>query len=97
MNLMPKASGTWTAGPSQDTQHEVTWSITTPPGWNASPSQDTQHEVTRSISIPPLPRMGASPSQGYPQQYRVDNQRTKRSKVSCLSITKTVIIASEIG
>ena len=47
------ASPKWDGGSSQDTQHEVTRSITTPPGWDASPSQDTQHEVTRSIPIPP--------------------------------------------
>ena len=41
------------ASPSQDIQHEVTRSITTPPGWDASPSQDTQHEVNRSITTPP--------------------------------------------
>ena len=51
----------WDASPSQDTQHEVTRSITIPPGWDASPSQDTQHEVTRSITIPP--GWDASPSQ----------------------------------
>ena len=47
--------------PSQDTQHKVTGSITTPPGWDASPSQDTQHEVTRSITT--LPGWDVSPSQ----------------------------------
>ena len=44
----------WDASPSQDTQHEVSRSIATPPpGWDASLSQDTQHEVTRSITTPP--------------------------------------------
>ena len=37
---------------SQDTQHEATRSITTPPGWSACPSQGTQHEATGSITIP---------------------------------------------
>ena len=37
----------------QDTQHEVTRGIATPPGWDASLSQDTQHEVTRGIATPP--------------------------------------------
>ena len=46
---------------SQDTQHEVTGNIATPPGWNASPSQDTEHEVTWSIATPP--GWNASPSQ----------------------------------
>ena len=50
----------WDASPSQDTQHEITTSITVlhvlPPGWNASPLQDTQRKVTRSITT--LPWMG---------------------------------------
>ena len=41
------------ASPSQGTQHEETWGITTPPGWGASPSQGTQYEATRSITTPP--------------------------------------------
>ena len=40
----------WDASLSQDTQHEVTRSITILPGWDASLLQDTQHEVTRSIT-----------------------------------------------
>ena len=40
------------ACPSQGTQHEVTRSITNPPGWDASPSQGTQNEATRSITTP---------------------------------------------
>lgn len=34
---------------SQDTQHEVTGNITTPPRWDASPSLDSQHEVTLGV------------------------------------------------
>ena len=51
----------WDACPSQDTQHEATSSITSPPRWNASPSQDAQHRVTMSITTPP--EWDASPSQ----------------------------------
>ena len=50
------------ASRSQGTEHEVTRSITTPPGWDASPSQGTQHEATRSITTPP--GWDTSPSQG---------------------------------
>ena len=54
----------WDASPSQDAQHEVTRSITTPPGWDASRSQDTQHEVTRSIATPTW--IGCWSVTGYP-------------------------------
>ena len=54
----------WDASPSQDTQHEVTRSITIPPGWDASTLQGTQHEATRSITTPP--GWDASPSQDSP-------------------------------
>ena len=38
------------SSPSQDAQHKVTRSITTPPEWNGSPLQGTQ-QVTKSITI----------------------------------------------
>ena len=40
--------------PSQETLHDVTRSVSPPPGWDADQTQDTHHEVTSGV-LPPLP------------------------------------------